>query len=176
MRIINPNHDLKPKTFKFPNVQKYSGCLYLISGGLKPFEIPSYQRFWAVLPVKRKGQISCMVETPVWHQHQQKTLHKTINIEKRDFPVFVYFLCPMCNFSQSGSATSITNLPQCDLLLTSAYCYTHAGEHIVTVTHMLVANIFGTLKSLYPGQIRLAVGLIFHFGTEKFKTVHRRIG
>ena len=79
----------------------------------------------------------------------------------------------MCNFSQSGSATSITNLPQCDLLLTSAYCYTQAGEYIVT--QMLVANIFGTLKSLYPGQIRMEVGLIFHFGTEKFKTGRRSI-
>ena len=84
-----------------------------------------------------------MVETST----STKTLHETIDIEKRDFYFCVFFVCPMCNFSQSGSATSITNLPQCDLLLTSAYCYTQAGEYIVT--HRLVANIFGTLKSLY---------------------------
>ena len=56
---------------------------------------------------------------------------------------FVYFLCALlyiccalCNFSQSGSATSVTNLPQCDLLLTSAYCYTHTGWHTNTFCHL----------------------------------------
>ena len=98
------DEDHKPKSwFKAKNLQ-ISKCPKIFRlfiayqwWAFKPFESPSYRWFWVVLPVKRKGQISCMVETST----STKTLHKTMKIEKRNFPVFVYFLCALCVISHN---------------------------------------------------------------------------
>ena len=78
------------------------------------------------------------------------------------FLVCVFVLCSLCNFSQSRSATSITNLRQCDILLTSAYCYTQAR---LVGTHILICICFCIYFCIcicirYPANL----GILLHAG------------